>query len=66
MSSIYKLWWVALGGVVVNALATGLKIRWFKPGHGRWILRAKKNFVARLTSKESKAVGPMSEDFTTC
>jgi hypothetical protein len=41
-SSIYKLWWVALGGVVVSALATGLKIRWFKPGHERWILRAKK------------------------
>jgi hypothetical protein len=30
---------VALGGVVVSVLATGPKVRGFKPGRGRWILR---------------------------
>jgi hypothetical protein len=28
---------VALGGLVVSVLATGLKVRGFKPGRGRWI-----------------------------
>jgi hypothetical protein len=30
---------VALGGLVVSVLATGPKVRGFKPGRGRWILR---------------------------
>jgi hypothetical protein len=41
---------VALGGVVVSVLATGPKVRGFKPGRGRWILRVIKS-VARLPSK---------------
>jgi hypothetical protein len=41
---------VALGGVVVSVLATGPKVRGFKPGLGRWILRVIKP-VARLPSE---------------
>jgi hypothetical protein len=41
---------VALGGVVVGVLATGPKVRGFKPGRGRWILRVIKS-VARLSSE---------------
>jgi hypothetical protein len=42
--------WVALGGLVVSVLATGPKVRGFKPGRGRWILRVMKS-VARLSSE---------------
>jgi hypothetical protein len=42
---------VALGGVVVSVLATGPKVRGFKPGRGRWILRVIKS-VAHLPSEE--------------
>jgi hypothetical protein len=41
---------VALGGVVVSVLATGPKVRGFKPGRWRWILRMIKS-VARLPSE---------------
>jgi hypothetical protein len=41
---------VALGGVVVSVLGTGPKVRRFKPGRGRWILRVIKS-VARLPSE---------------
>jgi hypothetical protein len=43
-------WLVALGGLVVSVLATGSKVRGFKPGRGRWILRVIKS-VARLPSE---------------
>jgi hypothetical protein len=42
---------VALGGLVVSVLATRPKVRGFKPGRGRWILRVIKS-VARLPSEE--------------
>jgi hypothetical protein len=29
---------VALGGLMVSVLATGPKVRGFKPGRGRWFL----------------------------
>jgi hypothetical protein len=41
---------VALGGLVVRVLATGPKVRGFKPGRGRWILRVIKS-IARLPSE---------------
>jgi hypothetical protein len=41
---------VALGGLVVSVLATGPKVREFKPGRGRWILRVIKS-AARLPSE---------------
>jgi hypothetical protein len=41
---------VALGGPVVSVLATGPKVRGFKPGRGRWILRVIKS-VVRLPSE---------------
>jgi hypothetical protein len=41
---------VALGGLVVSVLATGPKVRGFKPGLGRRILRVIKS-VARLPSE---------------
>jgi hypothetical protein len=34
---------VALGGLVVSVLATEPKVRGFKPGRGRWILRVIKS-----------------------
>jgi hypothetical protein len=33
---------VALGGLVVSVLATGPKVRGFKPGRGRWIFKGDK------------------------
>jgi hypothetical protein len=39
-----------VGGVVVSVLAAGPKVRGFKPGRGRWILRVIKS-VARLPSE---------------
>jgi hypothetical protein len=47
----FLTWFVALGGLVVSVLATGPKVRGFKPGRGRWILRVIKS-VARLPSEE--------------
>jgi hypothetical protein len=41
---------VALGALVVSVLATVPKVRGFKPGRGRWILRVIKS-VARLPSE---------------
>jgi hypothetical protein len=41
---------VALGGLVVSVLATGPKVRGFKPGRGRLILRVIKS-AARLPSE---------------
>jgi hypothetical protein len=41
---------VALCGLVVSVLATGPKVRKFKPGRGQWILRAIKSAV-RLPSE---------------
>jgi hypothetical protein len=41
---------VALGGLVVSVLATGPKVRGFKPGRGRCTLRVIKS-VARLPSE---------------
>jgi hypothetical protein len=40
---------------VVSVLATGPKVRGFKPGRGRWILRVIKS-VARLPSEGSHVV----------
>jgi hypothetical protein len=47
---IMRRFFVALGGLVVSVLATGPKIRGFKPGRGRWILRVIKS-AARLPSE---------------
>jgi hypothetical protein len=41
---------IAPGGVVVSVLDTGPKVRGFKPGRGRWILKVIKP-VARLPSE---------------
>jgi hypothetical protein len=41
---------IALGGLVVSVLATGPKVRGFKPGRGRWIVRVIKS-VACLPSE---------------
>jgi hypothetical protein len=42
--------WVALGGLVVSVLAIGPKVRGFKLGRERWILRVMKS-VAPLPSE---------------
>jgi hypothetical protein len=50
-----------LGGLVVSVLATGPKVRRFKPSRGRWILRVIKSAARPPPPSEgSKAVGPMS------
>jgi hypothetical protein len=38
LETIYNMQ-VALGGLLVSTLATGPKVRGFKPGRDRWILR---------------------------
>jgi hypothetical protein len=45
---------VALGGLVVSVLATGPKVRGFKRGRGRWILRVMKS-AASLPSEGSRS-----------
>jgi hypothetical protein len=42
---------VALGGLVVNVLATGPKVREFKPGRGQWILRVIKSAACLPSAK---------------
>jgi hypothetical protein len=46
MSMFYRI----LGDLVVSVLATGPKVRGFKSGRGRWILRVIKS-AARLPSE---------------
>jgi hypothetical protein len=48
--NLFQKYLVALGGVLVSVLATGPKVRGFKPGRGRWILRVIKS-IARLSSE---------------
>jgi hypothetical protein len=48
--TVLLLAFVAIGGVVVSVLAAGHKVRGFKPGRGRWILRMIKS-AARLPSE---------------
>jgi hypothetical protein len=45
---------VALGVIIVSVLATGPKVRGFKPGQGRWIFKGDNAFLRR----GSKAVKP--------
>jgi hypothetical protein len=51
---------IAFGGLVVRILATGPKVRGFKPGRGRWIFKGDKNPQHAFLRTASKAVGPMS------
>jgi negative regulator of sigma E activity len=46
---LFKLRLLVLGGVVVNVLAIGSKVRRFQPGLQRYIFKGK-NSVARLPS----------------
>jgi hypothetical protein len=46
----YMTYFIAFGGLVVSVLATGPKVRGFKPGRERWILRVIKS-AARLPSE---------------
>jgi hypothetical protein len=39
------------GGLVVSMLASGTRVRWFKPGRSRWIFRASEKFSACLPSE---------------
>jgi hypothetical protein len=61
---IYTMTLVVLGGVMVVMLATGPKIREFKPGRERWIFKGDKNlqhdFIRRVTKP---SVGPLSYYF---
>jgi hypothetical protein len=45
---------VAVDGLMVSVLAIGPKVRGFKPGRGRWILRAIKS-AARLPSERKQS-----------
>ena len=39
------------GGLVVSVLASGTRVRWFKPGQSRWIFRASEKSSASLPSE---------------
>jgi hypothetical protein len=56
---------VALGGLVVSVLANGPKVRGFKPGRERWILRVIKS-VARLPSEGKVKPSVPCRRFTAC
>jgi hypothetical protein len=49
-----------LGSVVVTMLATGAKVRWFRPGQDHVFLRAIKIRSTPSSRMGSKAGGPMS------
>jgi hypothetical protein len=51
---IFKVYKVVLGGLVVTLLAIGPKVPRFKPGRGRWILRAIKICTTTLFVAEVK------------
>jgi hypothetical protein len=57
---------VALGGLVVNVLAIGPKVRGLKPGRGRCDFKGDKNPQHDFLRRVSKAVGPMSSYFKAC
>jgi hypothetical protein len=62
---IYIYILVALGGPVVSVLATGPKVRGFKPGRGRWILRVIKIRSTPSFGDEVKPSVPCRR-FTAC
>jgi hypothetical protein len=51
---------------VIKLVIIGPKVREFKPSHGRWISKGDKNPQHDFLQRESKAVSPMSKDFTAC
>jgi hypothetical protein len=50
---------VVLGGVIASVLATGPKVRGFKPGRRRWIFKDDKKLQHAFLRRGSKAVDPM-------
>jgi hypothetical protein len=56
---------VALGGLVVSELATGPKVRRFKPSRGRWILRVIKSAACLPSEGEVEPSVPCHR-FTAC
>jgi hypothetical protein len=51
---------VVLGGVMVIVLTTVPKVRGFKPGRERWILKGDRNLLHNFLRRGSKAVNPLS------
>jgi hypothetical protein len=49
-----------------SVLANGPKIHGFKPSRWRWIFKGGKISQHAFLLRGSKAVGPMSQDFTAC
>ena len=52
---------VGPGSPMVIILATGSKVRGYKPGGGRWIFSERKNPEYDFLRKGSKAVDPVSQ-----
>jgi hypothetical protein len=63
---VFTSYAIAFGGPVFSVLTIGPKVRGFKPGRWRWISNGDKNLQHAFFQKWSKAVVPMSEDFTAC
>jgi hypothetical protein len=55
-----KVWLSGFGGLVVSMLASGTKVRGFKPGRSRPIF-GRKNPQHAFLRRGSKAVGPVSQ-----
>jgi hypothetical protein len=66
LSGSILVWEVVLDGLMVSVLATGPKVRGFKPSRKRRIFKGDKNPQHALLQGGSKAVGPMSCVFTAC
>jgi hypothetical protein len=57
---------VVLSGVMVSVRVIGPKVRGVRPGRGQRIFMGDKNLQHTFLRMASKAIGPMSKDFTAC
>ena len=61
---LYRVYLISLdgfGGLVVSILATGTRVRGFKPGRSRWIFREAENPQYAFLRRGSKRICPMSQ-----
>jgi hypothetical protein len=57
-------YFVVLGGILISFLTIGQNVRGIKSGQKRWNLKGNKHLEHAFLRKRSKAVDPMSLDFT--
>jgi hypothetical protein len=62
---IYNVFvFVTISDLVVRVLAILPKVCRFKPGQGQWNLKGDRSLSLDFLQRGSKAVSPMSQDFT--